>query len=202
MLKEMSSYRASAHIDNYLDAAKQVVSVVNRYETGKNGFRTFYTEIVKPYLEKLETEEKQATPAIPTPESTQMGKQEVGAEPATSTTQPAAPIPESFVQPGASPIAPPTPKMPTVSVLPAAPAPAHDTDPSPPPNFKSEEEAKKLEKMMGIKSSQEFVQYLESMSQEDPRFLASFIRKYASSIQQDSPSVAIKLFHIAKSLRS
>ena len=52
-----------------------------------------------------------------------------------------------------------------------------------------------------ILSHGQFYQTLESMSGEHPVILASFIRKYAQSIQANDPGTAVQLLQIAKSVR-
>jgi hypothetical protein len=46
-----------------------------------------------------------------------------------------------------------------------------------------------------------FMQSLEAMGGEDPRILASYISKYATSIQKDDPETAINLFTVAKQIK-
>lgn len=205
LLKEMSSYRAGRRIDNYLDGAKQVVAAVNRYDTGKNGFRTFYTDVVKPRLERLEAEEKQsAVPAVSTQNSAQLGQRQV---PDTDgETPPPSQVVVDQSSPGASTVLPPPPATPSNV---SAPEPVHDTEPSPPPSMTpsappegeiGEKSDKVLQQMMQSKSSN-FLQTLEMLSSENPKMVASYISKYATRIQESDPHTALKLFRIAKSLR-
>lgn len=204
LLKQMAGYRAARRIDNYLDTAKEVVSIVNRYDNGKNGFRSFYTDVVKPRLERLEAEEKQSNPNIPVPS----GDAPVGSPAGSTVNTP--PSSRVFV-PGDEDVTllPPPPKVPTnLGVPPAEPT----TDPAPPPvhvssappdeeiGAKSEQVLKELQQPVQASFAQ-FTKTLQTLSQGDPRVVAAFIRKYATSIQAQDPTTAIKLFNIAKSLR-
>ena len=55
--------------------------------------------------------------------------------------------------------------------------------------------------MQTSSSHQEFYRTLESLAGEDTRILASYIRKYASLIQNSDPLKSIQLFKIAKSIK-
>jgi hypothetical protein len=46
-----------------------------------------------------------------------------------------------------------------------------------------------------------FLESLEAMSNEHPVIIANYISKYASSIQDKSPALALKLFKMARSIR-
>jgi hypothetical protein len=52
-----------------------------------------------------------------------------------------------------------------------------------------------------ILAHQHFYESLESLSKEDPRILAKYISKYASSIQESDPEVAINLFLLVKRIK-
>ncbi len=63
--------------------------------------------------------------------------------------------------------------------------------------YKSDQVAKEL----GLTAHQNFLHMLQSMSSERPEVLASFISKYARSIQHKDPQTAIHLLQIVKSIR-
>ena len=71
--------------------------------------------------------------------------------------------------------------------------PSSQTEPSPPPVLRPT--------LPQASAHTNFMESLESMANEDPRILSSYIKKYAQSIQEQSPEVAIKLFQVAKSIR-
>jgi hypothetical protein len=87
------------------------------------------------------------------------------------------------------------------------PSAAPDTTPSPPPSMSagpgkmSPDEMRQLEMMHGVASRHEsFYKSLSKMSKESPILVASYINKYASSIQSSDPTVALKLFQVARSI--
>lgn len=97
----------------------------------------------------------------------------------------------------------PSPGMATVppsSGGPTLPPSAGPTIPSPPPSheFKSDQLA---QEMWGKKAHAKFFRSLESLSNESPLMLASYITKYARIIQETDPSVSIQLFKIAKNIK-
>jgi hypothetical protein len=51
-------------------------------------------------------------------------------------------------------------------------------------------------------SHYDFMRSLESLSNEDPIILSSYIKKYANAIQNKDPEVAIKLLQIVKSIKA
>jgi hypothetical protein len=51
-------------------------------------------------------------------------------------------------------------------------------------------------------SHYDFIRSLESLSNEDPIILSSYIKKYANAIQNKDPEVAIKLLQIVKSIKA
>lgn len=88
---------------------------------------------------------------------------------------------------------------------------APDTVQSPPPSmdepvasetdgqeFKSDQIAKE---MWGRSAHVNFIQSLESMSQENPIILASFIKKYATSIQNSDPVTSLSLLRLARNIK-
>jgi Predicted membrane protein len=115
---------------------------------------------------------------------------------AKPVTVPAAPIPEAFVTPApvAAPVATPAPVE--------EPAPITERSPQVKPAPKPAEQPKPA-KPVGKKKSQHdnFINSLESLSNEHPQILANYISKYASSIQSTDPNTAIKLLKIVKNIR-
>lgn len=220
LLKEMGSNRATSNIDAYLANAKQLVNVINKYDTGKNGFRNYYNDVIKPYLDaqaKIEQDEQEQSTsgtakAVQNMLEDQGGKNltEEGSPPSTDhmvvspSTDPDVEVsgdaPTSLPQPPRLPGNVPLPRFnptvpPTVPSLPTVNTPAQT-----PEKFKSDEVA---DEIFGPKKDayHAFLDSLEVFGNENPIVLASHISKYAKSIQTDQPDVAIKLFKIAKSLR-
>jgi hypothetical protein len=203
LLKTMASHRAGRNIDAYLETGKELSDAFKKYDMGgKNGgFRGFYNNVIKPYMDaqlKMESEPNPNIP-VPTPTSTQT----VNAPPMDGAfTAPENPDPTLLPPPPGLP-ATPQASPPTSTIPSPAPAPQFAPEPTPPENEeipKSEQIAQQL-KMKGIIAQHNFLQSLEVFNNEDPRLLANYISKYAQSIQSNDPNTAIKLFGIVKSLR-
>lgn len=219
-LKVMASHRASRNIDAYLNSANEVVSAINKYDTGKDGFRNYYNNVIKPYLDtqaRLETEE--AAQNIPVVDPSKVVTDD------KDSTVPAAPLDEAFKSPVPSGSAPPSefgrvsipvPSGTPSTMLPAPPKMPTDLSvpPAKVPSLPGAAEKSKLdqvhedimkeweEKNKGTTAAyKSFVESLNVFSEEDPTLLAAHISKYARSIQADDPATAIRLFKIAKSLR-
>lgn len=198
LLREMATYRATRSVDNYLESAKKIVKGFDRFDAGDRGFRSFYEKTVKPYLitqKQIEKEQAGSTPEqapAPTanvPDPGAMGAQNVTApagETAPVTERSGPPVMEEDNEP--IPLVKPPANVPTQlgptpnQLAPAAPAP----NPQLP--------------LPGIAHSK-FMESLESMSNEDPRILASYISKYAASIQDCDPETAVKLFEVARKIK-
>jgi hypothetical protein len=221
LLKEMGSNRATSNIDAYLANAKQLINVINKYDTGKNGFRNYYNDVIKPYLDaqaKIEAEEAQeqstsnAAKSVQNMLVDQSGKNLAEEAAAPSSTRivvdpsidPDVEIsgnaPTSLPRPPAIPNNFPLPRF-NPTVPPSVPSLPHPAVNAPiPEKYKSDEVA---EDLFGPKKDAytAFLDSLEVFGNENPIVLASHISKYAKSIQADQPATAIKLFKIAKSLR-
>lgn len=228
-LKTMASYRASRNIDAYLKSGEELSRAFKKYDTGKNGFRNYYTNVIKPYMDaqrKIEEEASASSSAanavgnMLTEQSKQnldnagpFGEAPPSTGPFSKDVSSNSPSDEkefgSVSIPGAPPVPTnvdftaqsiPSPTVPDVSVK-------QDSTPSIPvipsvksPAFKSDEVA---EELFGPQKSSyhAFIDSLEVFSNENPALLAAHISKYAKSIQSEQPETALKLFKIAKSLR-
>jgi hypothetical protein len=112
-----------------------------------------------------------------------------------------------------------TPRIPPAASVPTIPSPppamsgpmstqpssaAPSTIPSPPPAMSEPGQLKsdQLAKEFGWNTAHtKFLSSLESLSNESPFLLASYIAKYARSIQSYDTATAIKLLKIAKNIR-
>jgi ElaB/YqjD/DUF883 family membrane-anchored ribosome-binding protein len=216
-LKEMASARASRNIDDYVKAAARITKSFNVYDDGKGGFTEFYSSVLKPYMAKMDAftgkpAAETASPTVPAPGAQQMSQQEVTVEAPAPAQPPAGAAPS----PGVGTMLPPP--MPT-NVGPAVPAPQESAqalntldqmekdraaqehaqliDPNGPPTIRAPQFPPAQVKVQ----HQKFYSTLESLSGESPILLASFIRKYAASIQEVDPETSVNLFKIAKSIR-
>jgi hypothetical protein len=206
LLKVMATARAIRKVDDYMEAAKRINNEYAKFDGGDRGFRAYYNNVVNPYLIKQDQMEKEqagagATPATeaPVPGAKEMGKQEVAAPPSTPV-----PAPSEFQGPETERA--PSPMKPTV-VLPAGGPPGAGPLGTPPGIPQSGAASPEFEgppterKPMTFASHSRFLESLEAMSGEDPRILASYIAKYASSIQTANAELAIKLFEMARKIR-
>ena len=220
-LKVMASARAARNIDVYISAGKELSRQFKKYDSGKHGFRGYYNEVIKPYLDmqkKIEEDEK-ATSATSSAVNNMLVDQSkknlenadpfgnpAKTDPAVAPA-PAVPVPTTSGEFGHISI-PGAPALPTdvgspgtaPVTPPPPPVPSLPTPGIRPPGFKSDEVA---EELFGPKKSSydAFIDSLQVFSNEDPSLLAAHISKYAKSIQGEQPEVAVKLFKIAKSLR-
>ena len=210
-LKEMASARSSRNVDNY---TKSVEKITKAYANYDKIFREFYISNVKGFLEKIEL----VAPTAKVPDAKELGKQEVPVtvnDPSLTLHEPVpktdpmigSPLIDQHVSPYSptllSPVNQPSLPQEVSNELAGAP----DTEPSPPPNmpppsteeeFKSDRLAKEY---WGRTAHDNFVKSLESLSQENPIILASFIAKYAKSISNSDPVVANNLLKLAKNIR-
>ena len=214
-LKDMASGRAARNVDAYVKAADKVKTGYERYD---NFFKGYYNTNVKGFLDKVEIPSEKVDDKglgkteIPTKEVPDLDLPSVKTAPSVDES-------EEVTQPGANvpgyglPI-PGPPRMPT-NVGPSIPPPP-DTQPSLPPQD-MESNPPVGETMMGVAppankprgtlpytgilAHKNFMESLESLSGEAPLILASYIKKYAQSIQGQDPEVAIKLLQVAKAIR-
>lgn len=212
ILKEMATARAVRNIDNYMEAAKKIVKSFSAYDSGKGGFKGYYNDTVKPFLEKIDLVEKKPEDISPTKkveEVKDISKQEIPVEkkdapapkfeaelnmPAQKPEAPVVPALPNQTDPSPPPSGmesgPPLPTSgfgyPKVPTNLGPPVPAHDTSILPPP----------IEKP----AYRQFLAALETMGNEDPIFVHAFIKKYAKAIQSTDPEISIQLFQIAKNI--
>lgn len=204
-LKEMATARATRRPDDYINAGNKIKSAFSKFD---NSFKLYYKEAVLPWMKIKDDVDKQ----IAEQKAAQVpGKTELGVD-----------MPQPPPTGGGSPA--PAPVATPVTPAPAAPNDqAPDTQKSPPPANQSnpfltapapgQDPFANAEPPVKVRvapvnqpkvrvAHERFYKSLESMSQEDPRILCSYITKYAKSIQGDDPETAIKLFSVVKQLNS
>src|SRR6185369_14522730 len=182
-------------------------------------FKSYYQSAVTPWMKIKDEVEAAANKTKgtgtepPSPGGPPPGKVELGAEPAPPPTGPSSPGPSS-------PVGTPLTGVPPmgggfVTFKPNVPAPAPAQQTAPPPASDEAPDtlpggyapgtqvrvAPEPDKKIRVQTHEKFYQSLESMGQEDPRILCSYIAKYATSIQGDDPETAIALFSIVKRLK-
>jgi hypothetical protein len=229
-LKVMATARVTRNIDAYVEAGKNLAPVIKKFEAGGakgGGFKDYYNNIVKPWWSDFRKSQLQPSPVMDPGDGKTI---ELATEPDKKQSVVPPNIPIDLARPGTQALnrleekygpasGVPTPgnnpgfgyiPIPGTSNAPLPPPPNAPTNVEPPPTvpslpptsegFTSDEVAKEL---FGPKKSSydAFVDSLEVFANEDPSLLASHIAKYASSIQQEQPEMAVKLFKIAKSLR-
>ena len=194
LLKEMATARATRSPDKYINAAQKIDKIYRSYD---QSFKAYYTDKIKPFEKFFQAEPAKQVDDVG------IGKQEV---PATPREAPELDFPPGkneeankdwpFSEFNKKPVnIPPAPKVPT-NVGPEIPPPPMppDTQPELPPNMKSDEP----ETLKPKKSHEQFYASLQSMADEHPTIVASFIRKYAQSIQSNDPETAVKLMMTLK----
>lgn len=213
-LREMATARATRRPDDYMDIGNKLKGSFSKFDTA---FKSYYTNAVQPWMRIKDEIDKQeqAQQTTVAPSSSQTGKAELGSEPppsspsggppTSSTPLPGIPSPGGgFVTVQPSQFAQ-RPVTPAPAPAPAATAPevAPDTLKNPPePEPPVKVRVAPVNQPKVRVAHENFYKSLESMSQEDPRILCSYITKYAKSIQGDDPETAIKLFSIVKKLNS
>jgi hypothetical protein len=196
-LKEMATARATRRPDAYVEVAKRIVADYNKFDKGPKGFSSYYTTVLVPFLktkDEIEAKEKAATEKQLAEENKQKQENNVfNQEPA----QPAAPQVSAPIGPpaGVGTSSPPFAPQPQQ----AWPFGEQNKPTTPQPKELKEE----IDPLTGEvrRAHQNFYQSLQSMSQEDPRILASYIAKYASSIQNNDLETSIKLMSLVKNIR-
>lgn len=214
-LKEMATARAIRRPDDYMDAANKMKANFNKFDAA---FKAYYNTAVSPWMKIKDEIDRQQQAAQPTtevaPTGPQPGQTELGAAPPPSGP-PGGPAPSTPLSgipaPGGGFVTvPPSQFGQKPTPAPAStPAPAEeaapDTQKTPPPAM--DEPPVKMRVAPQVNppkvrvAHSKFYASLESMSDEDPRILASYIAKYAKSIQGEDPETAIKLFSIVKQLK-
>lgn len=198
LLKDMATARAVRQVDDYMEAARKIKAEYAKFDGGDKGFKAYYNNVIMPYLKKQEEIEREEAKKKE-PEAKPEAKPE--ATPSTPTVAPTTGVPGAgggYVTvapvgpPGASPPFAPAPQQPAEQLVPESdiegPLPDEETGPI-------------TERNPNAPKRSSFYSSLQAMGNEDPRILASYITKYARSIQGDDPETAIKLFSIAKRIK-
>lgn len=193
-LKEMASARATRNLDTYIAAASKITKSYNAYDSGKGGFKDYYTGTIKPYLDKVNLMEEK--PEEVKPGAAPVAVPDLNMPPKSnlpSTNETSGPAPDLNL-----------PSKPVVPAMPATPPsagtePERKTDPGAPPVMKNEFTAKPPTPG-SKKAHNEFLSSLESMSSESPAMLALYIKKYAQSIQSTDLETSINLLKISKAI--
>jgi hypothetical protein len=224
VLKEMASARSVRNPDKYIMASTKILKAYEGYD---KLFKDYYNSNVKGFLEK---QQLIAPPKVDTGvQPSELGKQELAVEPKAPGALPTVPdldLPSAKTEPKALesniPIPlvqmkgpktepspppdmsqhemvqiPPAPKLPS-NLGPAVPVTISDTDTPPPPAAVTKSPAIPPPPMS--QAHKKFYEALQKMSGESPVILSLFIKKYAASIQSASPTTALKLFKVARSI--
>lgn len=205
-LQLMATARGARNVDKYMDAAGSITKAYHKYDVV---FKDYYTNEVKPYMDKTDMFND------PTPAPTAEGPKTVSQPPSPAvvgltggpqfTAELSNPVPSEN-----SPLGQRVPNLPAVApnapVPPAAPiaygptpavvAPTADNAPDTMRNPGTSEQLSLLPT-----AHTNFYASLQKMSGEDPAILASYINKYARLIQATDPETSIKLFGISKAIR-
>jgi len=221
-LKDMAKARATRNPDAYINLSDKITNNFNTFENGDKGFKKFYAEHVKGFIERPEFNAPTKVDVSSKPE--ELGKKEVTAPPAPPAPPAAAPSgsPDqtiTLVQDPATrkPPSPPLGKIPPMPPIPQMPPHVIDQgrmrnvnpitgeitdqqtqDPDADPGSVTHTTN------MGGKlapAHKQFFDSLETLGEESPQFLAIHIAKYAKSIQSSDPETALKLFQIVKSIK-
>lgn len=200
VLKEMATARATRRPDEYMDLAAKIKAEFNKFDTA---FKAYYAGAITPWMkikDEIDAANKARESAVaPT---TPSGKTELGAEPPSvapsgSPGLPVTSVPpmgSGFVNPFTRPVPPGSPPVQEEK------APDTLRDPSVVPQPETKVRVAPEEPKIRVAHSQ-FFKSLETMGNEDPRILCSYIAKYATSIQGDDPETAIELFSIVKKIK-
>lgn len=228
-LKEMAAARATRNIDNYMKGADKISKAYVGYdktfkEYYSSNIKGFLEkiELVSPTDNAPESKElgsqeittapkeEDTTPSLSPESNIPIPLTQVKA-PSTIPQGPPdmasnIPFAATSLHPEKMPSIPPSAKVPTQMTpatmeqelpqvpslnVPATPAGTNE-------EFKSDQMAKD---MWGKASHLKFLESLESFAGESPLLLASYIKKYAKSIQGTNPEAAIELFKIVRSIR-
>lgn len=211
-LKTLASARAVRDVDTYMDNAKNIVT---QYENYDKGFKKYYQENVKGFLEKMFTEPPPPEAPTPTPSgpTTTPPVPDLPVPTPPSGGAPAAPAPHLSLVPSPAG-APPgvtiqqqqVPELNLPQPKPAAPAakpvvPELALNPAVTGTPPANDNEPQMSLPFGKASHQEFYHTLETMASESPLILASFIKRYAAKIQKSDPKTSVQLFNIAKSIK-
>lgn len=231
LLKEMATARATRQVDDYMAAARKIELEYSKFDNGDKGFRAYYNNIVKPYLDRQADYDKAEkvnpqSDSIKVPDAKELEKQEVSTEnsgpptdrspPPIMTSEPTTtndPSQLSLFGPNNSVNVPPASQV--VDLTNKLPAPAKVPNIVPtqnlvvPPSGASPSPTKTRESIeaqhgfepMSGFAHAKFLNSLEKLSNEHPYILANYISKYATHILDQDPETAIKLFTIVKKLK-
>lgn len=194
-LKEMARARATRDVDSYMGIASKIISHNDKYDSL---FKDFYNSNVKEFLEKLKKIES-ISPSVKLPDAKNLNNQNIP-DLMPGPTGPTGTIPGQPISENPFPLVQQKVKLEEDSKV-------SDTDPAGPPvmeDKKSADEFKsdQIAREMGLVTSHsKFFNSLQSLSNEDPLILASYISKYAKSIQNTDLPTAIKLFSIVKNIK-
>lgn len=225
-LKEMASARAVRNVDNYLKAGDKMVKAYSAYDTI---FKDYYNSNIKGFLEKLSPPKEEVltkevapgdvvnqdiaattkdgpepstnfSPAPPSeydfPASSKPSTKPSGINPSTNfSPAPGSSYPESDKVPDTLQTGAPNMTVPPKSntgTLNGIIAPVVE----PPPTL-----VDKNAPTMISETHAKFYKTLESLSGESPLIVASYIKKYAKSIQHKDVASAIKLLELVKQIK-
>jgi len=206
-MKEMATARAIRRPDDYMEAANKIKASFDKFDSGGKGFKAYYSNVILPFMklrEDISAQDKAKEPSpMPTPTGPAPGQTELGSTPGappggppgpggTQLTMPSPPLGGGYITVAPSQFATPS-------------VPAQEPSIPPPPDTLRDVSAPEHEEVPPEKrvrvAHSNFLASLEAMSKEAPNVLASYISKYAKSIQGDDPETAINLFKIAKKIR-
>lgn len=209
VLKEMATARATRRPDEYMDLAGKIKADFNKFDAS---FKAYYQNAITPWMkikDEVEAAQKAKEPAATPSSDPSTGKTELGAEPPPPAPGSPSGSPVSGVPPMGGGFMTVKPNILAPSAPPAvAPPPAPPTSDEAPDTLKDPSVVPPGNQVRIAPDPprvrvghEQFYKSLESMSQEDPRILCSYIAKYATVIQGDDPETAIALFSIVKRLK-
>lgn len=223
-LKEMATARATRNVDTYMRAASKVSSVYDNYN---NLFKDYYNSNVKGFLDKIsmptEKVEEKGLGKTEIPVTSKnipdldLPEKQIENEP-IDLVNPKIPGPPRVP----SNLGPPVPITPPPDTEPNLIPPNMESNPSlghtmvgvapqgnPPrqtltgiSEHDNDDNESSRATLPQVSSHKSFFKSLTSLSQENPVILASYIKKYAQSIQGSDPIMAIKLLQVVKSIAS
>jgi hypothetical protein len=208
-LKQMGTARATRRPDEYMDVAHKIKAEYEKFDNGDKGFKSYYNNAIMPWLKIKDEIEAKEVKNTPPPETSiggpTTGKVELGNDP-VQTSPVVAPtvIPSTKLVPELNFRTQPqvtTPVMPPTQLVPETDIEGPISDDAAPDTERNPNLPAPLVTKAPILSHQHFYESLESLSKEDPRILSKYISKYASSIQESDPEVAINLFLLVKRIK-
>lgn len=227
-LKDLARARAKRNPDNYITIANKIPVAYKNYDQADNGFKKYYENNIKEFLEKQEFASPKDNIVAPLPASSPLpvlNKQKddtttlpIIPSPSPTTVVPVPPInepqsltktivtgPPSGMSPARIPPMPPAriPPMPPIPTLKPKPI---STEPHTTiindDNTDTYDVVKTQELLPPIKTShKKFFNSLKFMKNESNLLLSSHIKRYAQSIWSTDPETSIKLFKISQSIK-